>query len=88
MFCLCAQCRKNKKFIRSYKRNFLELLQTFISQMVKILKYDYTFFAAYVGEMTSIFYETAQTLLNADVANILNNKLPPETLGERMQAAI
>lgn len=56
--------------------------------MVKVLKYDYRYFAHYVGEMISVFYETAQSLLNADVGNVLNEKLSPDALGERLQAAL
>lgn len=63
-------------------------MQKVVNQIIKILKYDYKFFAEYIGEMMSIFYETAYALLNADVANVLGDKLSLDTIGERVQAAL
>lgn len=83
-----AQCRRHRKFVQSFRRDPLKHIQTVVGQMVKILEYDYKFFKSYVGEVMSIFYETAYVLLNADITNVLSEKLPLESAGDQIQAAM
>ena len=83
-----VQCRKYKKFVTSFREEPLKHVHSVVIQAVKILKYDYKFFQSYVGEMMSIFYDSAFVLLNADVANVLSEKLPLESMGDRIQAAM
>ncbi|KAL8446784.1 hypothetical protein Emag_004545 [Eimeria magna] len=66
----------------------MELKEALEAIMVKILKHDYKFFAYYIGEMLAIFYEAAHALLNADVANALNEKVAANTLGDQIGAAL
>lgn len=82
------QCRKHKKFLAAYSRDPLGRVQVVVNQMVKILKYDYKFFARYVGEMMAIFYETSYVLLNADVANVVDEKLGFDTMADQINAAL
>ncbi|CDJ38129.1 hypothetical protein, conserved [Eimeria tenella] len=85
---LDSACRKNRRFVVSFRADPMRYVQSLVNQTVKILKYDFKFFQSYIGEMMSIFYDTAYLLLNADVANVLNEKLPLDSVGEQVQAAI
>ncbi|KAL8451645.1 hypothetical protein Emed_001807 [Eimeria media] len=85
---LSRSCKKNKSFLASYKRRPDRHVKQLVLQMVKILKYDYKFFSYYIGEMLAIFYEAAHALLNADVANVLNEKVAADTLGEQIGSAV
>ncbi|CDJ48117.1 hypothetical protein, conserved [Eimeria brunetti] len=85
---LDAACRKYRKFVTSYRKDPVKHVESVAKQVVKVLKYDYKFFQSYVGEMMSVFYDTAYVLLNADVANVLNEKLPLESAGDQIQTAM
>ncbi|KAL8429312.1 hypothetical protein ACSSS7_006677 [Eimeria intestinalis] len=85
---LSRSCKKNKNFLQSYRRKPERHVKQLVAQMVKILKYDYRFFAHYIGDMLSIFYEAAHALLNADVANVINEKVGADTLGEQIGKAL
>ena len=86
--CVQLQCQKHKTFVVSYRLNPLSHVERVVNQVVKILKYDYKFFQHYVGEMMSIFYETAHAQLSADVANVLDEKMSLDTVDQRIQAAM
>ncbi|OEH77292.1 rhoptry neck protein [Cyclospora cayetanensis] len=81
-------CQKYKKFVSSFSRNRLSHVERFVIQTIKVLKYDYKFFQRYIGEMMSIFYEMAYGLLNADVANVLSDKMSLDTMRERIHTAL
>ncbi|XP_026192334.1 uncharacterized protein LOC34622828 [Cyclospora cayetanensis] len=83
-----VQCQKYKKFVSSFSRNRLSHVERFVIQTIKVLKYDYKFFQRYIGEMMSIFYEMAYGLLNADVANVLSDKMSLDTMRERIHTAL
>ncbi|KAL8275228.1 hypothetical protein Esti_000812 [Eimeria stiedai] len=85
---LSRSCEKNNNFLKSYRRKPENHVRQLVLQMVKILKYDYKFFAHYIGEMLSIFYEAAHALLNADVANVIDEKLAADTLGAQIGEAV
>lgn len=82
------QCGKNERFIKAFTKDPMARVQKIVTQMVKVLKYDFKFFSEYVGEMISIFYETAYSMLNADVANVIEDKLFPHTMGAQINAAM
>ncbi|KAL8428125.1 hypothetical protein Efla_005828 [Eimeria flavescens] len=84
----CSQCRIHKGFLQSYKKDPAPHVQKLVGQIIKVLKYDYKYFKRYVGEMLAIFYETAYVVLNADVANVLKEKLSADTLGDQISTAM
>lgn len=82
------QCKKHRRFLQKHREDPFRGVQTWIEQMIKVLQYDFRYFQNYIGDMLSIFYETAYALLEADIANVVSETMPADTMKNNLQAAM
>ncbi|KAL8441612.1 hypothetical protein Emag_007013 [Eimeria magna] len=80
-------CKKNAKFVASFKSRKLFFVQRLVQQMVRLLQYYFKYFKGYISDLLAIFYETALAMLDTKINESISAAEGVNSPVEEMAAA-